>query len=287
MNLICVKKMGILETKYMNIKDKNLLKKHFPKKAQDAKIIYSKLEKMGCMEKFRTAWHLPPNGFLGKQNYYKWREEFLVKATNNFLRSRQYRAMKEEIWKKKLQWAKDKIHFSQIEAWGLKMQLKQPLFKFEYDIEQIMSALKIPNCYQTFVEQSLVLKEMSNLFPVDRDLPRPEFSFDPNTGRKRLFIEVFSDTKIKDFKDKWFQAELKKLQKKVYDYGTIKQLGFPNFEIYEKMYDWHFKEKKSYKEIRKLAKQELGYIIKSNEDVGKDLNRYKKAIGIGTRKKQK
>lgn len=269
----------------MSIEDKDWFKKYFPKNAEDAHLVYHKLEKSGWIEKFRKGWSLPISGFLDKQSYYKWRSEFLIKATNNFLKGKKYKDVWQEMERKKVLWAKSKIHFSEIEKYGIKTQLLEPLFKFEYDINAIMTKLRIPQRYEAFVEHCLVLKEPPKWFPIDRDMPRPELSYDPNAGRKRLFIEVFADTKMKDFKNIFFKIQLEKLQKKLYDYGTIKQLGSRYLEIYSKIYDWHFKEGKSYKEIKETVKEKLGYSIKYAEDVGTHLKRFKKYIGIGTGKK--
>lgn len=271
----------------MSIKDENWFKKYFPKSAKDARLIYERLDKSGWIEKFRTAWHLPLQGFMDKQNYHKWRGEFLTKATNDFLKSKKYNALQQELGKRRNLWARGKIHFSEIKVCSFNTQLLQPLFKFEYDINAIMTKLKIPQRYEAFVEHCLVLKEPPKWFPVGKGVPRPALSYDPNTGRKRLFIEVFGDTKIKDFKDGFFRAELERLQEKLYDYGTIKQLGSRNLEIDSKIFDWHFKEKKTYKEIKELAAKELRYPIKYTEDVGTHLKRFKKLIGVRARKKQK
>lgn len=188
--------------------------------------------------------------------------------------------------KKKLQWANEKIAFSDIRAWGLKMQQQQPLFKFEYYISAIMTKLKIPQRYEAFVERCLILKEPPEWFPIERNMPRPELSYDLNTGRKRLFIETFADTKIKDFRSKLFRLEFKKLRAKLYDYGTIKQLGIPNLEMYETIYRWHSREGKGYKEIQRLLKRKFNRDM-SEIDIGTCLTRYKKHIGIRTPKMQK
>ncbi|OHA70281.1 MAG: hypothetical protein A3F15_01955 [Candidatus Wildermuthbacteria bacterium RIFCSPHIGHO2_12_FULL_40_12] len=163
------------------------------------------------------------------------------------------------------------------------MTLKIPSNKFEYDIETIISALGLPERYAYFVERSLVMKEPPEFFPLDRPLPRPFIKRDPNTGRKKLFIEIYGDTKLSDFGSKLFAYNFKRLQPKVYDYGTIKKLGVSNFDIWEQLAKWR-SEGKSYKEIRTLAQEKLNYFIKYDEQVKTYLNRYKK-LGY-TRKKK-
>lgn len=260
------------------------LKKHYKKGYQDAKIIYLKLQKSDFVNLFRNTWHLPENGFLSAASYQKWRNEFLVKITNNFLRGKRYKQMQAEMQKKKYQWAGDKITMADVEGYGFKMQLEKPLFKFNYDIEVIMSALSLPERYKYFVERSLVLKSTPDPFPLDRPLPRPHLITDPNTGRKKLFIETYGDTKLSDFKSRIFAYHFGRLQPKVYDYGTIKKLGIPNFDIWQQLAKWR-EEGKTYREIIGLAEKELGYSIKYEEDVKTYIKRYKKLVG-GTRKKK-
>jgi len=257
------------------------------KNTYDQLLIYHKLDKSGQIEKFREAWNMPARGWLNRQNYYKWRGEFLVKPTNRFLISREYKNLLRGLQNKKIRWAEGKVDRSKMEEHEFKIEWQKPLFKFEYAINAIMTNLKIPERYKAFVEFSLVLKEVPKWQPIDRGLPRPRLTYDPNSRRHRLFIEAYGDTKAEDFTEGFFISEFYRHQRRLYDYGTIKQLGAKNLEIYGKMYDWHFRGRKTYKEVRELAKKEFGFNTKSDENVGTLLNRYKKLLGLYTRKSLK
>ena len=263
--------------------DQETLKEYFKKGHQDARIIYLKLQKSGYIARFRNIWGLPAKGFSNKANYQKWHSEFLVKRANKFL-ANEYKVMEKEMGKKRRQWANGKISFSDIEDFGHKMAVSNPLYKFDYDVETIMTFLHIPERYKRFVEMSLVIKSPPDFYPTDRPMPRPLLHTDPNTGRKELLIQTYGDTKLEDFRSRYFAYQFKRLQPKVYDYGTIKKLGVPNFDIWKQLSDWR-DGGKTHSEIRELAKSQLGYFIRYDEDVKTYIKRYKRLIG-GTRKRK-
>lgn len=260
------------------------LKKYFKKEGQDVKIIYLKLLNSGYISRFRDIWGLPSTGFSNWNNYYKWRGAFLNKRANNFFVSEEYKAMGDEMKRKKQQWADDKIPYSEIDAYGLKIQRANPVWKFDDDIETVMTILRIPERYKAFIEGALILKIPPDYFMISKHLPKPFLHTDPNTGRRKLLIETCGDTKLEDFRSPVFIHHFKKLQPKVYDYGTIKKLGVPNFDIWKQLSDWR-DEGKPYSEIRELSNNQLGYCIKHDEDVKTYVKRYKRSVG-GTRKKK-
>lgn len=228
------------------------LRKHFKKQGQDVKIIYLKLLNSGYLARFREIWVLPENGFSNMNNYHKWRGEFLIKRTNQIITGKKYKAMKGAMTWKKKQWANNKIMFDDIDYYGLKMKLKEPMFRFDFDIDRIMTWLGIPERYEAFVEGALVLRTPPDYFMIDRPMPKPFLRTDPNTGRKKLFIETYGDTKLEDFRSPVFIRHFKKLQTKVYDYGIIKKLGVPNFDIWKQLAEWRG-QGKSYSEIHELS----------------------------------
>ena len=259
------------------------LRKHFKKEGQDVKIIYLKLLNSGYIARFREGWGLPADGFLSTNNYYKWRGSFLNKRTNNYIRGKEYKKMQDKMRKLKLEYGRGKILHDDIDEYGWKMRLSEPLFRFEWDIDLVITKLGIPERYAAFVEGALTMKSPPDYFMIDRPLPKPFLRTDPNTGRKKLLIETYGDTKLEDFRSKVFAHHFKKLQPKAYDYGTIKKLGVSKFDIWEQLAKWRG-ERKSYKEIRELAQSELGFFIKYPEQVKVYLNRFKK-LGY-TRKKK-
>ncbi|MES2224285.1 MAG: hypothetical protein V4469_05145 [Patescibacteria group bacterium] len=267
--------------------DENKYTIYFPKEALDAKVIYYRLEKNGWIEKFRSGWDLPKDGFSNQNNFQRWYEEFVVKPTNKFLQSDSFKRMQKEMSVKRILWAKGKILMSDIDRYDFEVSLKNPSFKFEYDIENIMTRLAIPTYYEAFVHDTLVLKGQPKHFPVSKDTPKLDLSTDPNTGRKRLFVEVFSDTNIEDFKSALFKLNLEDYQEKLYDYGTIRQVGPENIDMWSQIYDWHFKDKKTYKAIKLLALEKFKKKFLTLEDIGTGLKRYKELLGIGTAKKRK
>jgi hypothetical protein len=142
-----------------------------------------------------------------------------------------------------------------------------------------MTELGISEFYEPLVIDALTMKNVPKFFPLSLESPRFELANDMETGRKKLLIEVFSYTKQKDFNKEEFLENLKKHQAKLHDFGSIKQVGSPNLDIAEQIVNLHFEEGKSYKELKKL--------FPTVKDIGTVIKRYKKRMGIRTRKRQK
>lgn len=260
--------------------DPNWYYKHpsFEKQAKDADLVYKRLEKSGWIEKFRKGWNLPPEGCSNNANFQKWYRLFVTEPSNKVLNKDFFKKMQKELRKKKLGWVNGKASLPEIEHYEFEMSKRVPDFKFDYDIQSIMTELKIPQYFELLVHDRLVYKECPEGYPLEKDLPKLDFSYDPNTRRKRLFVEIFADTKIKDFSEAVFQMKLKESQEKLYDYGTITQLGTKNTQQVDEIYRMHHIEGKSVKQIQ----NELGV-----RNVATILKRYKRKLALGTRKKQK
>jgi hypothetical protein len=244
---------------------------------QDTKILYQKLLQSGEVVIFRDFWSLPASGFQNINSYQNWRHQSLDKQAHIPV-ANEYKARKKELANKKIDWAKGKILHLQLEKYEQKTQ--HPLVKFGADIYDIMTRLGIPERYEHFVELSLVLNKSPEFTMIDR--PLPKLHLITERGRRKIYVEIYGDTKLEDFRSKVFTHEFKKLQSEVYDYGTIKKIGVPSLDFWEQLHKWKL-EGKSHKEIYELA-QKFGYPVRNTEQVKVYLNRWRK-LGY-TRKKK-
>ena len=162
--------------------------------------------------------------------------------------------------------------------------------EFEKGIGVLMDDLKIPERFYHIVRDAVLYNEDLDF---DRNVGVPHSKIEAyihtneSTGRKELLLRLDADIKPIDLESVDLWKIIKDLQKLLPDFKTITQRKKSHLKKWEIMYQWQ-KDGLSYKDIRQKALKELEYMITTNEDVAKILQRYRQTIGINrTRKKEK
>ncbi len=251
-----------------------LHRKIYGREVEDAELIKQRLEHSGMIEKFRNVWTIPPNGFSDWAAFEKWWNMQISYLSQQWRSSKEYKKLvKQQSVAKK----------SEAENIGWTIILKDPLYRFGWEIDQILNILKISERARDFVIGILVTKNSPYKLPRSAK-PEAKIQYNDGTGRNELWIRIWSETTQEDLKSKTLWSDIQSLKKKLHDYQTIKKQTPRYLHIHKQLFDWHFLNGLTYKQIRERALIELKYRIKSNEDLGKILGRYKKRIGTRTPK---
>lgn len=253
------------------------LKVFYKRDINDATAILKRLKHSGAIEKFRGEWSLPLDGFSSWIMFEKWWNTFIIPRANKWIKSKECKKLEKQQKQTKLQSAREKI--------GREIILHNPIYRFEIDIDGILNTLKISERFRDYIKGALVTKKSPYLLPKSKT-PEPKLAYNQNTRRNELWVRVWAETTQKDFESPLLWHRIGLLKRKLHDYKTLTQRT-PNYlSMHEQMYLWHFEHKLSYRQVIKRAKEEFGYNVKSEQDLSKILERYKKRVGIPTRKRR-
>ncbi len=258
----------------MNMAVDDLHRKIYGREVEDAELIRQRLEHSAIIEKFRNAWAIPSSGFSDWSAFEKWWN------TQIFYLSQQWRSSAEY---KKLLKQQVAAKGDAAENIGWIIALKDPHYRFEWAIDQILNHLKISERARDFVKGILVTKNSPYKLPRSAK-PQAKIKYNEGTGRNELWIRIWSETTQEDLKSKILWNDIQALKKRLHDYKTLKKQTPKYLHIPKQLFDWHFIDGLTYKEIREKSLSKFKYRIKSNEDLGKILGRYRKRVGTRTPK---
>lgn len=258
----------------MNMVVDELHRKIYGREIEDAELVRQRLELSGIIEKFRNVWAIPSSGFSDWAAFEKWWNTQISYLSQQWRSSAEY---------KKLVQQQSLAKNNDAENIDWTIALKDPLYRFEWEIDQILNYLKISERARDFVKGILVTKNSPYKLPRSAK-PEAKIKYNEGTGRNELWVRIWSETTQEDLKSKMLWNDIQSLKKKLHDYQTIKKQVPKYLHIHKQLFDWHFADGLTYKQIREKALTELKYRIKSNEDLGKILGRYKKRVGTRTPK---
>ena len=254
--------------------DRDISEAIYGRELKDADLIKKRLEHSGIIEKFRNVWAIPSSGFSDWAAFEKWWNTQISYLSHQWRSSSEYRKLvKQQAVAKG----------ADTENIGWTIVLKDPLYRFEWEIDQILNHLKISERARDFVKGILVTKNSPYKLPRSAK-PEAKIKYNEGTGRNELWIRIWSETTQEDLKSKLLWNDIQALKKKLHDYQTLKKQTPKYLHIHKQLFDWHFVECLTYKQIREKSLSELKYRIKSNEDLGKILGRYRKRVGTRTPK---
>lgn len=248
--------------------------KIYDREIKDAELIKQRLEHSGIIKKFRNVWAIPPDGFSDWAGFERWWNTQIIYLSQRWRSSPEY---------KKLVKKQTSVRRDDAENIGWEIALRDPVYRFGWEIDQILNQLKIAENARDFVHGILVTKNSPYKLPRS-SRPETKIKYNEGTGRNELWIRIWSETTQEDLKSKTLWNDIQILKKKLHDFQTIKKQAPKYLLIHKQLFDWHFIDGLTYKQIREKALSEFNYRIKSNEDLGKILGRYKKRIGTRTPK---
>ena len=256
------------------------------KDESEASLITKRLEHLGIIKVFRQHWLIPDDGFKNWAGFENWWNVRIAKNSTKWRSSIEYRALVKKQKEAKIRWANGKGEFSVIEDIGLEIVLKDPFYRFDWQIQRILINLGVSERFYDFVKGKLVTNDSPYKFAKS---PKTEarITFNKTTGLNELWVRVWNETNASDLKSKVLWNRIKDLKKKLPDHSTIPDLEEYRLDIMSKLYEWHYVDGLTYKKVRERARNEFGLVVKSDVDLGKILQRYKEYMEPSTRKMKK
>ncbi len=197
-----------------------MIKKIYAREYQEAEVFKLDFQESKECKDFRKAWGIPSEGFPDYQSYERWNTK-LNETTNAYIRSEQYIRDREQIQEKRKEEYEKKITRTSFEVFANHVQLRTPLFKYEFDVDQTTINSGQPVYWRHFIEKCILMSNFE-VMPVRRPIPEARISWSNESFMYELIIEnIFPDTTQKDFKDRGFQKKFRDLQTKLPGYKKI------------------------------------------------------------------
>lgn len=198
-----------------------MIKKIYAREYQEAEVFKLDFQESKECKDFRKAWGIPREGFPDHQSYQQWNAK-LIETTNAYTRSERYIRDRKQIKEKRKEEFERKITRTSFKVFANHVQLRIPLFKYEFDVDQTTIKSGQPIYWREFIEKCILMNNFEAM-PVRRPPPEPRVSWSNDSFMYELVIEnIFPDTTQKDFNDRWFKKKFKDLQTKLPGYKKIR-----------------------------------------------------------------
>ncbi len=222
---------------------------------------------------FRKKWLIGDEGLKDEEVEGWW--HWLGRETDKFIASKDYNDNRRTLLKKIEQAKKSKDYktYDSCKSKLTKLDQKTPLNKFYSEIDEIMKKYSISQHYHKTV---MLYLTNNTLVYIPRDNVGFWFERDKEDKKTyRLFLEVFSNTTIKDIENVW--PLIKRYKKRTMNYKEGRNKPKTNFNRDLRIYDLREKGL-SYSEIAKKINEEFKGKALLYDDIGIILNRIKKRI---------
>ena len=187
---------------------------------QEPELFKVKFQPSSICRSFRAAWDIPPDGFMDYGIYSTFHTNLREKDCD-FAKSEECLKHHTKLIESRKAWAKGKITNGDLDLAERRFAHFIPSVKYDEDLDLVVHLTKKPVYWRNFIEECLLFRDVRPTL-VTQPLPEPKVSWNNNLQRNELTIgNIFSDTAAKDFTDRRFTEKLKKLQKKLPEYGSI------------------------------------------------------------------
>lgn len=178
---------------------------------------------------FRQAWGIPEDGFMNHTSYEAW-ANLLNEKTNIYRQSEKYVRDRRQVDEKHKEECEKKITRGAFEAFANHVWLRLPLVKYDFDLHQTTLKSGKPVYWEHFIEKCILMNDFE-VMPVRRPKPESRVSWNNDTQAYELTIyNIFPDTTMQDFNDRWFKDRFKEQQAKLPGYKKIRSRRKQKFD---------------------------------------------------------
>lgn len=224
---------------------------------------------------FREKWKIPKDGFKDNEGMQKY-EEWLGEISDEYRNGKYYNKKRHSLFEKRDNAInkKNSSLYRDTEKEIKLLEMQMPLNDFFNDQKIISSKHHLSDNYKHTLDVFLRSDNFHSLY-ISRLPIRTWYEKDlENKGKKKIFLEIYGETTIKDIQDVW--STIKRWQKATIDYKEGRKRSKSNFLRDKRIYKLSLTGL-TYPKITPIIKEEFGTVIMYDE-IAKIILRMKKKI---------